>query len=57
MPIGSSRASILPVFQQFFSDWEVERADKIPTPGMVSSQIINRLHDAELVIAEIAEAG
>jgi hypothetical protein len=40
---------VLPVFERNFSDWSVERADKIPTPGMVSSQIINRLHDVELV--------
>jgi hypothetical protein len=45
---------ILPVFAEHFSDILVERADKIPTPGMVSSQIINRLHDAELVIADLS---
>jgi len=44
---------ILPVFESL-PDWIVERADKIPTPGMVSSQIINRLHDAELVIADLS---
>jgi hypothetical protein len=31
----------------------VERADKITTPGMITSQIINRLHDVELVIADL----
>jgi hypothetical protein len=45
---------IFPVFQKDFPDWKVDRADKIPTPGMVSSQIINRLHDVELVIADLS---
>jgi hypothetical protein len=45
---------ILPVFQKYFSAWIVERADKIATPGMVSAQIINRLHDVELVIADLS---
>jgi hypothetical protein len=45
---------ILPVFEKHFEDFSVERADKIPTPGMVSSQIINRLHEAELVIADLS---
>lgn len=44
---------ILPVFDQNFSDFKVERADKITVPGMISSQVINRLHDAELVIADM----
>jgi hypothetical protein len=45
---------ILPVFAEHFSDIQVERADKIPAPGMVSAQIINRLHDADLVIADLS---
>lgn len=45
---------ILPVFDEHFKDFQVERADKIATPGMVNSQIINRLHDAELVIADLS---
>jgi hypothetical protein len=45
---------ILPVFEKRFAGFRVERADKIPTPGMVSSQIINRLHEAELVIADLS---
>jgi hypothetical protein len=45
---------IVPVFEKNFPDWVVERADRIPTPGMVSSQIINRLHDVELVIADLS---
>lgn len=45
---------ILPVFKDGFPDFLVERADTIATPGMVSSQIINRLHDAELVVADLS---
>jgi hypothetical protein len=45
---------ILPTFERHFSEFAVERADKIPTPGMVSSQIINRLHEADLVIADLS---
>lgn len=45
---------ILPMFKQYFPEWTVERADKIATPGMVSSQIINRLHDAQLVVADLS---
>src|SRR5262249_42615215 len=37
-----------------FPDWLVERADTIPTPGMISAQIINRLHDVALVIADLS---
>jgi hypothetical protein len=48
------RGIILPAFQRDFSEYEVERADTIPTPGMISSQIINRLHDVELVIADLS---
>jgi hypothetical protein len=43
-----------PVFQNHFADFIVERADKISTPGMVNSQIINRLYEAELVIADLS---
>ena len=45
---------IIRVFENDFSDWAVERADQIPTSGMVTSQIINRLHVAELVIADLS---
>jgi hypothetical protein len=45
---------IVPVLTEHFPDIQVERADKIPTPGMVSAQIINRLHDADLVIADLS---
>jgi hypothetical protein len=45
---------ILPVFEKDFPDWIVERADKIATPGMINAQIINRLHDVALVIADLS---
>jgi hypothetical protein len=35
-------------------DFDVKRADHEPTPGMITNQIINDLHDAELVIADLA---
>jgi hypothetical protein len=45
---------IHPEFEKDFPDWKVERADKITAPGMVSSQIITRLHDVALVIADLS---
>jgi hypothetical protein len=45
---------IFPVFRDHFGDFVVERSDKIAEPGMVNSQIINRLHEAELVIADLS---
>lgn len=46
---------ILPVFNnKDYPDWVVDRADTIATPGMISSQIINRLHDVALVIADLS---
>jgi len=45
---------IHPVFEKDFPGWKVERADKITAPGMVSSQIITRLHDVALVIADLS---
>jgi hypothetical protein len=44
---------IEPVFSIDFVDFKVERADNIATPGMIDSQVINRLLDAELVIADM----
>lgn len=37
-----------------FPDFQVVRADEIGTPGMIDSQIITRLRDADLVIADLA---
>jgi hypothetical protein len=43
-----------PVFENNFTDFKVERADKITSPGMIDSQVINRLLDAPLVIADMS---
>jgi hypothetical protein len=43
---------IKPVIDEY-PDYRVERADKITAPGMIDAQIINRLHDAELVIIDM----
>jgi hypothetical protein len=45
---------IEPVFADHFVGFRVERADKINVPGMIDSQVINRLLDAELVIADMS---
>lgn len=45
---------IEPVFNQEFDDYSVVRADKIATPGMINSQVINHLLEAELVIADMS---
>jgi len=45
---------IRPVFKNDRPDWVVERSDKIATPGMISAQIVNRLHDAGLVVADLS---
>lgn len=44
---------IKPTFRASFKDLQVERADQIAAPGMMNTQIINRLLDAELVIADL----
>jgi hypothetical protein len=43
-----------PVFAEHFSDFKLERADKIGEPGMITSQIITRLMDAPLVVADMS---
>jgi hypothetical protein len=50
------QGTIQPVFEATFSDFSVERADKIALPGMIDSQVIVRLLDAELVIADMSLA-
>jgi hypothetical protein len=45
---------IKPVFEAHFKDFDVVRSDKIAEPGMIDSQVINRLLDAELVIADMS---
>lgn len=45
---------IEPVFTEHFPDFAVVRADKIGEPGMITSQIITRLMDAPLVVADMS---
>lgn len=45
---------ITPVFVEHFEDFEVVRSDRITQPGMIDSQMINHLLDAELVIADMS---
>ena len=45
---------ITPVFAEHFTDFEVIRSDKIAQPGMINSQVINNLLDADLVIADLS---
>lgn len=45
---------IVPVFDKNFPDFRVVRADRMKTPGMIDSQMINHLLDAELVIADMS---
>lgn len=46
---------IKPVFEAHFAVYDVVRSDTIATPGMIDVQMINHLHDAELVIADMSE--
>lgn len=47
---------VLRVFDTHYKDeFEVSRSDTIDTPGMIDSQIINLLIDADLVIADMSE--
>jgi hypothetical protein len=45
---------IIPVFVAHFPDFKLERADRIGTPGMITSQIISRLIEAPLVVADMS---
>lgn len=45
---------IKPVLREHFPDFRVERADEIVSPGSISSQVITRLMDAPLVIADMS---
>jgi hypothetical protein len=47
------RYVIMPAMADF-PDFSVVRADQIGTPGMIDGQIITRLRDADLVIADLA---
>lgn len=44
---------IRPVFRDHFSHYSVERSDDIPIPGLVDAQVIGRLLDDDLVIADM----
>jgi hypothetical protein len=48
------KAIIQPVFNEYFRQFRVERADQIVAPGSINSQVINRLLDAPLVIADMS---
>jgi len=43
---------ITPVLDEF--EYDVLRSDKIASPGMIDSQIINQVIDADLVIADLS---
>jgi hypothetical protein len=45
---------ISPVFAEHFKDFEVIRSDRITLPGMIDSQMISHLLDAELVVADLS---
>ena len=45
---------IKPVVAEYFPEYYVERADEISEPGSISSQVITRLLDAPLVIADMS---
>jgi hypothetical protein len=49
------RGIIKPVFATDFPDFKVERADEIVAPGSINAQVINRLMDAPLVIADMSQ--
>lgn len=44
---------ILPVFEEHFTEFRVERADKVSNPGRIDEQIITALLSADLVIADL----
>jgi hypothetical protein len=41
-------------FRTHFNDYKVVRADEISQPGMVDSQVISSVIDADLVIADLS---
>jgi hypothetical protein len=62
-PIGELRSSIRSHADDFIQyivnptladlDFKADRADKMPDPGRITTQIIERLKDADLVIADL----
>lgn len=47
------RHIIKPTFSTHFKNFQVERADQISRPGMIDSQVITHLIEADLVIADL----
>jgi hypothetical protein len=47
---------IKPVFAAHFPDFTVQRADELPNPGSITSQVIVRLRDSRLVIADMSHS-
>jgi hypothetical protein len=45
---------IKPVFEAHFPSYEVQRADEIVAPGSINSQVITRIMDAPLVVADMS---
>ncbi|MGV1752836.1 hypothetical protein [Agrobacterium sp. CG674] len=45
---------IKPTFRDHFSDFDVVRSDTITSPGMIDTQMINHLLEAELVIVDMS---
>jgi hypothetical protein len=45
---------VKPTFRTSFKDYKVVRADEISQPGMVDSQVISSIIDADLVIADLS---
>ena len=44
---------IRPTFAKHFKEYKVERADQIARPGMIDSQVITSLIEADLVLADL----
>jgi hypothetical protein len=45
---------VKPTFSAHFADFDVIRADQITTPGLIDSQVITLLLEAELVVADMS---
>ncbi|MBY5362618.1 hypothetical protein HFO97_22255 [Rhizobium leguminosarum] len=45
---------IEPVFAEHFPEFRVSRADRMPQPGQITTQVITALLEAELVIADLS---
>ena len=49
------RGIIKPAVKAFSADYRVIRADEMYEPGMIDSQVINAILDAEIVVADLSE--